>query len=75
MKRHIIRILIAAICVGCIIAGIILCILDLLKAGIAIVCIGGFGLVLSYCDWRTRDPEPTPLTSVVVIKEEGRSKQ
>ena len=75
MKRKIIQALIAAICIGCIIAGIVLCILELLKAGIAVIFIGAFGSLLVYCDWRTHVPEPTPLVAVVVIKEEGRSKQ
>lgn len=76
MKRKVIQILIAAICIGCIIAGIVLCILEFLKVGIAAIFIGAFGSTLLYCDWRTRGPEPdVPLTAVVVIKEEGRSKQ
>ena len=75
-QHKIIQILITVICIGCIIAGITLCILDYLKAGIALIVIGGFIGVLLYCDSRIQRLEQSYQSdsiAVVVIKEEGLS--
>jgi hypothetical protein len=72
--RTIIHLIILAICIGSIVAGITLCIIDQLKGGIALLIIGFVVSVLLYCDRRCAPPDTSGLAAVVV-HEQPRSQQ
>jgi hypothetical protein len=64
--RTIIQLSILAICCACIVAGIILCIIDLIKGGIALLIVGSFVAILVFCDRRHASPDTTSQIAVVV---------
>jgi hypothetical protein len=64
--RTIIQLSVLAICCGCIIAGITLCILDFIKVGIALIVIGFVVGILVTCDRQCVSPDTTDLAAVVV---------
>lgn len=72
--RTLIQIILLAICCGSIIAGVVLCILDQIKGGIALLIIGFVGGVLVHCDRRCAPPDTSGLDAVVV-HEQPRSPQ
>jgi hypothetical protein len=73
-SRTLIHIIVLAICIGSIVAGVTLCILDQLKGGIALLVIGFVGGILVHCDRRCAPPDTSGLNAVVV-HEQPRSKQ
>lgn len=68
-NRTIIQIIILAICIASIVAGITLCIIDQIKGGIALLIIGFVGGILLFCDRRCSPPDTTGLDAVVVHKQ------
>jgi hypothetical protein len=67
-RRRLFQLLILAISILCIIAGITLSALDFLKYGIPLIIVGGFGIILTWCDSRCSPPvDNFPLEAVVVV--------
>jgi membrane protein implicated in regulation of membrane protease activity len=64
--RTIIQLCILAICCACIVAGIVLCIIDLIKGGIALLIVGSFVAILVFCDRRYTPPDTSGQIAVVV---------
>lgn len=67
-RRRLFQLLILAISILCIIAGITLSALDFLKYGIPLLAVGGLSGILLWCDTRCQPPvDNFPLEAVVVV--------
>lgn len=72
--QTLIHIIILAICIGCIVAGITLSVFDQIKGGIALLIIGFVGGILLFCDRRCSPPDTSGLDAVVVHEQPRSTK-
>ena len=74
-RRTLVQFVLISFCCACIIVGTLLCILDNLKAGIALLIIGIVGGILVHCDRQCSPPSDTfPVAApVVVVQKETTS--